>query len=229
MMNLSRKTSPLALGLLGLLIVSCAQKGSQERAVEVIRDKNWNRSRAEIEYELLQAELRLARIGKPYLVLDVNRGMLFIKLKGAVVWDSPMELADADSSDVGKFVERFSDNNRRYVRPISEKYLFAASEKTPDTILAIVGEAVNVDPELLQRVIPQRFQLRWNHGLILDIHTDIPGKPTSKFKNTFVEFRRALQRPFGEAYIGLKMSADDALTLYRASQPGLPTLICPAR
>jgi hypothetical protein len=219
----------IALGLLGALSFSCGKKGTQERAAEIIREKNWNSSRAETEYELIQAELKLAKTEKPYMVVNINKKELLLKLKGTVVWGYPMDIADVDSQNATDFVRRFLGDDKRYVRPLTEKYLFAASEKTPDSILAIVGEAVNVDPELLQRIIPQRFELLWDRGLILDIRTDVAGKPTSKFKNTFVELRRALQKPFGEAYVSLKMSPNEALTLYRASQPGLPTLIYPGQ
>jgi len=218
-----------ACGLLLALSLSCRQNEPRQSADQAAEDRKWNREQAQVDYELVQAELRLAKSTKPYMVLDVHNKELLLKLKGAVVWGYPMDIAEADSEDVLNFVERFLGNRKHLIRPLAEKHLFSASEKTPDSILAIVGEAVNVNPDLLQRLVPQRFQLLWNHGLILEVRTDAPGKSTSRFKNTFFEVRRALQKPFGESYIVVKMSPDEALTLYRASRPGLPTLIYPPR
>lgn len=187
----------------------------------------WDRNSAEVEYKFLQAELRLAKLEKPYLVIDARNMKLMLKLKGAVVWSYNLEMEESGSDGLDAFVNRFRGSHDRFIRLLSGKHLFAATEKTPDSILAIVGEAVNVDPELLQRDVPEKFQLLWGGGLILEVRTDIVGKPTSRLKNTFVDFRSVLQKPFGESHLVIKMSPDEALTLYRVSRSGLPTLIFP--
>ena len=83
-------------------------------------------------------------------------------------------------------------------------------------------------PELLQRTIPERFQLKWSDDIVLDIRTDVVGKPESKWKNTMVEIRRAIAGSLGDAYVTVKMPKDNAITLDRAAVIGLPTLIYPA-
>ncbi len=190
--------------------------------------RKWNREAAELEYELIQAETRLAKTDKPYFVIDMKRGEMVIKMGGTKVWSYPMAVDETNVSQMNEFARRFRGSHNRLIRPLTEKHLFAFSEKTPDSILAIVGEAVNVDPALLQRDVPQRFQISWSPSLVLEVITDISGKPTSRFQNTFVEFKQALQLPFGVSRIVIKMNAEDALTLYRASQTGLPTMIYPA-
>jgi hypothetical protein len=96
-------------------------------------------------------------------------------------------------------------------------------------VLAIVGEVVKVDPDLLQRELPERFQLLWDYGLTMEIRTEIAGRPKSIVNGALVEFRHALRRPFGEAHLTLKMDPEAALTLYRAAQPGMPTLLYPPK
>jgi len=187
----------------------------------------WDGAAAQVEYETLQAELRLAKLERPYLIIDNRTMRLLLKLKGVIVWSYPMQMDEADSDKLDEFVKRFRGNRKKQIRLMIEKHLFAASEKTPDSILAIVGEAVSVNPELLQREVPSRFQLLWNSGLILEVRTDIEGRPTSRIMNTFVEFRHVLQRTFGESRIVAKMTPEEALTLYRVSRPGLPTMIYP--
>ncbi len=171
----------------------------------------------------------LARSEKLYLVVDLERSQLQLKLQGAVVWSYPMQIARPDSQELGEFAMRFMGAEGRVMLPLGGKHLFAGREKTPDSVLAIVGEVVKVDPGLLQRDVPERFQLLWDYGLTMEIRTEIAGQPTSVFKSALVEFRHALRRPFGEAHLIMKMDPEAALTLYRAIQPGLPTLLYPPK
>jgi hypothetical protein len=214
--------------MIGLLTLSAACGKSEKQAESGARGQNkWDWQAAELEYERIQAELKLARAEKPYLVLDFRKREITIRLKGIEVWDYPMETVDKNYDELADFSKRFQGDDRQLVRTVSGEHLFSASGKTPDSILAIVGRAVNIDPKLLQRQVPQRFQILWANNLILEIRTDIAGKPTSRIKNTIAEVTRALKLPFGEARLVLKMDPERALTLYRASGPGLPTLIVP--
>jgi len=208
-------------------ILSCGQ-GQSERTEQA--DKNhgeWNRFHAENEYKLIQAELKLTKADQPYMVLDLRENKLKLKLKGAVVWSYPMDFASTDSDEVKEFMKRFRGNEGIFARPVADKYLFAAEDRTPDSVLAIVGEAIRVDPELLQRDLPERFQLLWGNGLILEIRTDISGKPISKLQNAIVQIKQALSMPFGETIIVLKIESSEALSLYRAANRGMVTLIYP--
>ncbi|MCJ7576847.1 MAG: hypothetical protein MUO91_00165 [candidate division Zixibacteria bacterium] len=225
------KTRWLFLLLYSLLfcatLSTCGKKESEQTIAPDQSDKKWDRQRAELEYGLIQAELKLALSEELYMVLDFERKELRLKLKGATVWNYPLNIAEADSQELREFIQRFQGDGGRWVRFLSEKHLFASQEKTPDSILAIVSEVVKADVELLQRDVPSRFQLLWGYGLILEVRTDIKGIPKSRLKSTIVEVREALRRPFGEARIILKMDPGDALTLYRAAHPGLPTLLYP--
>jgi hypothetical protein len=225
-----KKIKIFSVALLGLSMISACQKNGEEKSnLQSQAEKKWDWPAAEKEYEEIHAELRLALTLKPYLVLDFQKREIEIRLKGVEVWNNPMKTMDADYASLVGFSKRFQGDDNLLIRPIAEKHLFASSEKTPDSILAIVGRAVNVDPALLQRQVPQRFQILWDRRLILEIQTDVEGKAESPFKNTISEVRRVLQRPFGESILVLKMDPDQALTLYRASEPGFPTLIIPAR
>ncbi len=226
---MTKKSWTYSLAILALLsVVACQKKGEQSEESQPNETKKWEWSQAEQEYELIQAELRLARTGKPYMVLDFQKREIEIRLKGTEVWNNPLRTIDGDYGSLVDFSKRFQGKDNILIRPVLEKHLFASSGKTPDSILAIVGKAVNVDPQLLQRQVPQRFQILWDNNLIIDIRTDVAGKAESKFKNTIAEVKHVLQRPFGESMLMLKMDPDQALTLYRASDSGLPTLIIPA-
>jgi len=219
---------PLLLGLVvcaGLL--SCGRGADEPPDVSGRSDTPSQGIADNLEYRLLTDELRLAEAGNPYLVFDMKAARLQLRLKGAVVWDQPMEFEAGDAGKVSAFLRRFQGSEGRLVRPLLGKYLFEAIDKTPDSILAIVSRAMNVDEGLLQREIPGRFQLQWEDNLSLEICTPTVGEPISGFKNSVVEMRQLLHRQLGGVSLVLPMNSEKALSLYRAARPGMPTLICP--
>jgi hypothetical protein len=212
----------IAIGVLSTLAyVSCGNKadGTPGTATAGVS--------ASDEYAATQVELRLAQTEKPYLDINLADKELWLKLKGAVVWSCPLNLSQNDADAIRAFVRKFQGSERRYVRPVVEKHLFSSKEKTPDSVLKIVGEVVKVDPDLLQREIPARFQLVWDDGLILEVRTDVKGKENTSFKNTLINLSQTLQKPFGEVTLVISMTPDEAMTLYRIAGPGFPTMIHP--
>ena len=195
------------------------------RAAKAKAAEPWDAVRGAAEYRRSQLELALAKTSNPYMVVDLDRLEVMIKLKGASVWNARMQIALEDSAQIGAFAKRFKGSEDELVRMVASRYLFAGKEKTPDSILAIVGEVVKADPQLLQRDIPERFELAWSWDVILDVRTDIDGEPRSKFKNFQMSLLDAMRRPFGAKRLRIKLGSDDALTLYRAASPGLPTLL----
>jgi len=207
--------------------ISCSKEDNKTAAAGKTESKDFNISTAAREYRQIQTELILAKSEKPYLVLNLQKMYLEVHVKGVVAWKYPMNFTDSDMGDVREFAKKFLGKDDRYYRSLLDKYLFGAQEKTPDSLLAIIAPAVNVDPELMQRDLPSRFVLRWKDGVVLDVTTDIEGKATSKFKNAIMEIGQTFRRPFGETAIALKMDPIDALTLYRSTQIGMPTMIYP--
>lgn len=227
-MTSTRRLSGSIVGVLTVsLLVSCAGK-KQPGTNATSSDKHWDQKQAELQYRLLQAELKLSQSKSAYLVLDFRRNQLEIKVQGATVWNYPLTLEQTELSELHEFSDRFLGDKQTVVRPLLFKYLFSASSRTPDSILAIVSNATMFPSELLQRTIPERFQLKWGDDIILDVRTDVVGKPESKWKNTMVEIRQAIAGRLGDAYVTVKMPKDNAITLYRAAVIGLPTLIYPA-
>ena len=216
--------------LLSILMVltACSDRESSADKSQALAAEDSERVRAEREYELIQTELNLAATGKPWLALDFSRKMISIRLKGAIVWDHPIDYAEGDSAAVALFPVRFGGRDKKLMRPIAERYLFRAAEQTPDSVLAVISEAVNVDPELLQRDVPERFQLAWEGDIALEVRTDISGRLVSPLKNAMVEIRQVIRRPLGRTVLVLSMDPEDALTLYRAAAVGMPTLVIPA-
>lgn len=216
--------------LMGL--AACSGRESSAGKSPSLSTTDEERAKAEAEYTAVQTELYLAASGKPYLVIDFSRNMISLRLKGAVVWDYPIDYEPGDSAhsgpnaaEIGLFPVRFAGHDKKSMRPIVGRYLFRASEQTPDSELVVIGEAVNVDPELLQRDLPERFQLAWEGDIALEVRTEISGRLVSPIKNAMIEIRQVMRLPLGRTVLVLSMEPEDALTLYRAATVGMPTLM----
>lgn len=175
---------------------------------------------------MIQAELKLAELEKPYLVISFDEKQLRLKLKGAVVWDFPIDIEEEDNEEIDDFVSRFRDGHH-LVRPITTTHLYEYKKQTPDSILAIISEVTKFAPELLQRKLPARFELHWGDNVVLNIRTGIEGQPESSLKNTLFGMRQMLQNPLGAAEITVRMDSVHAMTLYEIARPGLPTIVQP--
>jgi hypothetical protein len=208
------------------LLLSCSQRERSSSSTN--KGQGWNQETAGLEYRLIQAELKLSQSKDAYLVLNFRHKQLELRLQGTVVWNYPLTLEQTETSELHDFSDRFLGSKLTVVRPILFKYLFAASVKTPDSVLAIISDATMFSSDLLQRTIPERFELKWSDDIVLDIRTDVVGKPASKWKNTIVDIRETIAGHLGDAHVIVKMPKDNAITLYRAAMIGLPTLILPA-
>jgi hypothetical protein len=216
--------------LLLSLVAGCKSKNAATSTAAAAKHKakSTERNDPAEEYRLIQSELKLAKTKKAYLAIDIPNREILLKLGGVTVWNYPLMIDTAGESDsLSKFADKFTEGNRIFIRPVAERHLYAASEKSSDSVLKIVSEVVRANIDLMQRVVPERFEIAWENDLLFDIRTDVPGKPPSKLKNTVVELQHALQRPFGSVHIVLRMDADRAITLYRVAERGLPTLIYP--
>lgn len=215
-------TVSLALSVLSLAGTSKTPQTKTEPA-----STTWDSANADREYQIALTELKLAESDKPYLIIDLKTMRLTIKLKGAPVWSYPLTPSGNDTEVVREFGEKFFDKGKTPMRELDGKYLFSGSKQKPDSILKIVSEASKVSPELLERIVPARFQLTWSGGLVLDCVTDASGQPQSSLKNTLVELGQMLRIPFGLTRLEAKIDPDAAITLFRAAEPGLPTMINP--
>ncbi len=195
--------------------------------VKYTPSKEESLSEIQSKYQLLRTELFLAETGKVYLTINIPERKLELRLKGAKVWQTPLNIVEGDLGILKKFQNRFSRNGERWRLPVVSKYLFAYQDKMPDSVLAIVSEVLNVKKELLQREVPERFRIYWSDDLIMDIVTDVSGQSRSFFKNKIVEAHTALRRPFGATQLVVKTPPDKALTLYRIAGEGLETLLIP--
>lgn len=213
---------PAAL-LLAALAALAGCRGGGEPAAAADRAADPQRFKAEAEYQWLQAELLLAQKGQPYVLFDWQAPAVLIKLKGAVVARLPMQVAGG-SGALQEFRDRFHGSELRVLRGLQAKHLFTAQDQTPDSVLTIVGEVLNMDPEIMQRHIPGWFEFDWPGDLVLEVHADVAGEPVPGTDLRVHKIRRLLKRPLGEVRLKVTMDRRDALTLYRVAHEGFPTV-----
>ncbi len=201
-------------------------------------ETSFDQSSLNLLYQTAILELSLANSAKPYLVIDIPRKAIEIRLKGAVLLTVPIKLVEAEPGDLEKFIASFGSNGT-LLRPVAGKYLFESVAQTPDSVLAIVSSVVNVKAELLQRMIPERFRLYWNDQLNIDIvsQQDSAAAPKrkpkeslqealqGKFEDMKMEVRYVMRKPFGVRLIVIEANPEDALTIYRITEAGVPTLL----
>jgi hypothetical protein len=218
----------LLLVILTLGLASCREKAAPQAGSADGRNVPPDRRAAECEFKRLQAELKLADSARTYLVIDLDQGRLLLKLKAAIVWETPLTLAENDSDRMYRFADRFLGEEGRTIRFVTEKYLFEAKGKSPDSVLTLVSKVLEVEADRLQRDIPGRFLVKWDKRLTLDVDTEVQGIPISRLKNTMLGVSEVISQPF-DAQLDLKMHPDAALTFWHAVKEGMPTLLVPPR
>jgi len=220
-----RRWIPVVFLLLAAALSGCGgrEKGGAEGEKQGERD---DPARLRLEYSVLKSELELAKNDSLYLVIDMPAGLFVIKQRGAVLWEHPVEVVGGESGR-RKFVDSFTGKNRLYVRKVQDTHLYAFTEQSPDSVLKIVSETVRTTIERMQRVVPERFDITWGDGLILEIVTEIKGRPESRFSNLITSIRRSFQRQGRGAKLVVRMDAKRSVTFYRVAVRGLPTLIIP--
>lgn len=182
------------------------------------------RLRAEAEYRLLQAELKVAKGDKPYLLLQWEPApQIVVKLKGAIVATYPLRI-ESGPGELRRFREVFRGPEGRVVRGLAQKYLYTARDQTPDSVLTIVGGVLNLDPQEMQREVPGWFELKWQDELVLELRADVEGQPVPGVDLKIVRLQQKLRRPFGEIRLRARLDRRDALTIYRLARTGMAVL-----
>jgi len=182
---------------------------------------------AAIEYEgrYKIAETELAAHDGTYLLLDLRKKRLRLKMRGVTVRDFRLTVI-SDSTETASFVERVRSGDR-IAKQMARVLLFEAGNRLNDTVLGIVSEATKAPPDLIQRYIPERMTATFDGGLVLTAQTDVDGSSVSIFANLLENVRLFFDRLLGAKSLTIQVSADDAVALYGALLAGPPLVLTP--
>ncbi|MBU1637841.1 hypothetical protein KKC97_09270 [bacterium] len=178
-------------------------------------------------YQRAQVERALAATAIPYLVFDFGRGKMEIKQSGAIVWDEPIILAEeADTLRIQELLQETAQEP--LLRYIQERQLFEHHKRYADSVLTIICGILNVGPELLQRELPVRFDLKTSDGLLFRFEASDDTLLT-KPKNRLLSVLDGLLGVGKDEPIAIiQMPMERALTLYYVARPGASVLINPS-
>ncbi len=169
-----------------------------------------------------RAELALARTADPYLLLDLSRGRLEVRIGGTLLWEIPFRLEPSDTGRVELFRRRFHAGGDILARPLRRLAATDVRKLYPDSLLAVVSGALRVEPGLIQRRVPGRLLLVWSVGIRLDLRTaDHRGGPADLLEDA----RYLLRRPFGAAEVRGWIEPSGAATLHHLLHPGIFVLV----
>jgi hypothetical protein len=179
------------------------------------------------EFRAAWAELTLAKGDEPYLVLDLERHAIDLRLKGALLWSSHFQYQPSDSEGAHRPDLALAGEGGLPVAFLSGKHLYSRRAQFADSVLSVVARVAHVDADHLQRYEPGHFELRFGRNLVIDVRTDTAARPTSYIGNVFARARSAILAPLTKGEIKVQMRPDEALTLYRTARRNLPILVYP--
>jgi hypothetical protein len=182
----------------------------------------------DVEFRTAWAEVELAKGDGPYLVLDLGRRAIDLRLKGVLLWTCPLKYDNPDCEAALETEFCLGTERDSPVAFLTGKHLYTCRARFADSVLAVVARVARVDAGHLQRYEPGYFNLRFGRRLVVDVRTDTEAGPVSRLGNAFARARDGIAAPLTKVEIAVRMEPEDALTLYRAAHPHLPILVSPS-
>jgi hypothetical protein len=172
------------------------------------------------------AEAALAGIDRAYLVLDLAKNRLRLKLRGVIVREFKFTpLGDADEAKAFAGLAAASDT---VTKAMVRMHVFDAERQLNDTVLGIVAQATTAPADLLQRYRPGRIAVTFSDRLALDVSAaDIVGQPFSWKDNLAEDMRLFADDFFGGECLSIQIGRDDAMSFYGVCRGAPPLLVAP--
>ena len=171
------------------------------------------------------AEAALVGLDRPYLVLDLAKSRLRLRMRGVIIREYKFTLLD-DSDDAKAFAELAATDT--VAKSMVRMHVFEAERQLNDTVLGIVAGATTAPADLLQRYRPGRIAVTFSGRLALDVHAAaIVGKPFSWKDNLAEGMRLFADDLFGGECLSIQISRDDAMSFYGVCRGAPPLLVAP--
>lgn len=129
-----------------------------------------------------------------------------------------------NSGDIWDFSAAWKERRKMGWQSVVNRNIWSGHSAVSDTVVEVVARVSMVNPDLIKRVAPRRFEIELSGGLILRVMTleganeNWPFKEKMRaFADNWVPFMR---RP----NLDVIVSDQDAQTLYYALEPGAPVV-----
>lgn len=179
-------------------------------------------------YKYAQIERALAATTTPYIVLNTKNNRLEVLQSGAIVWDEPFSLNEKEAKHLDHaLLGNMLNATEPAVRYVKERKLLQHHKRYADSVLTIISGILNVEPAMLQRELPVKFELKTSDGLLFRFEADDDTLLAEQKK----PLRSVLDGLFGfgkgDPVATFRMPMERALTLYYVAHPGAMVLIDP--
>lgn len=158
-----------------------------------------------------------------YMVLDVQNHEFHL-------WYGPWELFTCafsltDSSAQPGFVGRWMSPDRTPWQVVKTRGIWSGKPAVSDTVIRVVSEVSKVDPELIKRVYPDRFQLDLSGGFRLLVLTPGGASQERGWAEIWNSYARRIASLGRLRELTVVVSPADAQSLYYALEPGTPVVL----
>ncbi|MBI3872489.1 MAG: hypothetical protein HY304_05375 [candidate division Zixibacteria bacterium] len=130
-----------------------------------------------------------------------------------------------DGGDLADFVALWNERKTTGWQTVQERHIWAGAPAVSDTVIGVVAKVSSVDPSLIRRVLPERFEIILSADLCLRVMTH-DGATESRPWSEVWRGWAARWTPFHRRRtLDLIVSLPDAQTLYYAFEPGTPVVL----
>jgi hypothetical protein len=133
----------------------------------------------------------------------------------------------SDTSARSGFVERWRSPGSPTWRKVERRGVWSGRPAVSDTVISVVSEVSNADPDLIKRVYPDRFRVDLTGGFRFLVLTPDGTTQERGFAESLSDHAGRLLSFGRMESLTLVVSPDDAQTLYYALEPGTPIILGP--
>lgn len=172
------------------------------------------------------AEAALVGLNQPYLILDLTKSLLQLKLRGVPVRDYKFTVT-GDADQVKAF-RNHAEVGDTVAKSIVRLHVFEMERQLGDTVLGIVAEATTAPADLIQRYRPKRLSVTFSNKLALDVvAAGVGGQSVSWSADLAEKLRLLADDWFGGVVLPIQISRDDAISFYGVCKTTPPLLVAP--
>ena len=161
----------------------------------------------------------------PSLVLNLKHNNISVQLGNIILREYTITVL-SDSDSVHDAVAKYN-SNQTAVLTIKGVHLISAAEKLSKVEMDIISEETYTTSEKIQRYIPAKMVLEISDGLYIYIEAECPNAQTIRQEQVKDFFRRIWNKLSGNSSIYIRLSSDDAMSLYGISKSEPIILINP--
>jgi hypothetical protein len=151
----------------------------------------------------------------PSLVLNLKHDKISVQL-GNIILREYTITALSDSDSVHDVAAKYNLNQTSDLT-IREVHLISTAEKLSKVEMDIISEETHTTSEKIQRYIPAKMVLEVSDGLNIYIEAECPNAQTFRREQVKDFFRRIWNKLSWNSSIHIRLSSDDAMSLYGIS------------